>query len=482
MIKFDLQLFGGGKKSKSSSTTVKIPNATPEELAELKKQIAYADSTAKNAYRLNDLGTQSLDNALNNVDYNNLYAKYLADNATSQSRNDTVQNSVNNALSTNTKANNSASAQIGSAMNSMQNANQAMDKSYSDVLNTYNSNANALNKGTLSDDYANARRQALNSDLNATVGNALSGLASRGIINSSQADTVLNNIGKNASDTLASQYLNDLNMANSLNTSQLSGNLSGLNARSTLNNTNYANALSGTNAQAGLANQSFSNTLNGASQMGDLLNQSEQLAQNPITTGVQAQGGSMYMPSTYYNLGAGQNANSYNLWNTMYTARNRAASTETTQRNGSNGVWGTVAGIAGAFACFVAGTLVATPHGEVPIEELQEGDTVLGFGIVSAVKKLHTFENKTITQLTTESCNVMTTGTEKVMTPTGMVLVKDLQPLDKIMTVHGFECVLECKEQDKKATVYDIELEGDLFYANGILAEGITESDKKGDK
>ena len=47
------------------------------------------------------------------------------------------------------------------------------------------------------------------------------------------------------------------------------------------------------------------------------------------------------------------------------------------------------------------------------------------------------------------------------------------------MTVNGFESITAIIATGKKEKVYELELTGDnMFYANGILAEGLTEADK----
>lgn len=72
------------------------------------------------------------------------------------------------------------------------------------------SGSNDLLSGNLPSTFANARQQALNSDLQGTMGNAISNLASRGILNSSVTNSALNNISQNTADTLAKNYTNDL--------------------------------------------------------------------------------------------------------------------------------------------------------------------------------------------------------------------------------------------------------------------------------
>lgn len=76
--------------------------------------------------------------------------------------------------------------------------------------NSLVSGSNALLSGNLPSSFATARQNALNADLQGTVGNAISNLGSRGILNSSVTNSALNNISQNASDTLAKNYTSDL--------------------------------------------------------------------------------------------------------------------------------------------------------------------------------------------------------------------------------------------------------------------------------
>ena len=48
------------------------------------------------------------------------------------------------------------------------------------------------------------------------------------------------------------------------------------------------------------------------------------------------------------------------------------------------------------------------------------------------------------------------------------------------MTVHGYQPVTQCEPTGKVEQVYELQCTGDnLFYANGIMAEGINEAELK---
>lgn len=86
-----------------------------------------------------------------------------------------------------------------------------------------------------------------------------------------------------------------------------------------------------------------------------------------------------------------------------------------------------------------------------------------------------------IYELHTPSCTVETTQTEVFMTPDGKKPLTELSEGKSVMTVNGFEPITSIVETGRKEKVYELELTGDnMFYANGILAEGLTEADKAG--
>ena len=130
--------------------------------------------------------------------------------------------------------------------------------------------------------------------------------------------------------------------------------------------------------------------------------------------------------------------------------------------------------------CFVAGTEIATPEGGKVIETFVNGDTVITLGAVNDVIALHDMGEKETHQLHTIDCQVETTATEKVLTPHGLKLVEALEIGEPIMTVHGYQVVTVCEPTGETKHVYELQCTGDnLFYANGIMAEGISEEELK---
>ena len=155
-FKFDLQLFGGG-----GGTTVNQQSYTPSayELQLQKAQADYADAVAPNSLWLNDTAKGILQNSLGavQVDFN--------------------------------KLNNVAQQQIAGA----------------------NAGYNALAKGELPAAYTDNMTKAIQSSVKNSFGQVLNDVANRGVINSSVTNQGLNDISKNASDSVAQNYLNNVN-------------------------------------------------------------------------------------------------------------------------------------------------------------------------------------------------------------------------------------------------------------------------------
>ena len=130
--------------------------------------------------------------------------------------------------------------------------------------------------------------------------------------------------------------------------------------------------------------------------------------------------------------------------------------------------------------CFVAGTEISTPEGDKVIESFVNGDNVISLDAVNDVIELHDMGEKETHRLETIDCQVRTTATEKVLTPNGLKLVEALEIGEPIMTVHGYQPVTVCEPTGKTEQVYELQCTGDnLFYANGIMAEGINEAELK---
>lgn len=556
MLLFDLQLFGK-KGTKITTTPAQVPQMSDEEKGLLGEQLKWAQTTQPVAQNLLNMANQALssqqvtpnpnwqtlyDRAQNQTAANNrmmqgLIPQVNANMTGNAASNDKYSGLIGNAINSIVKGNTGLNTEYIGAMknngstmqgllNSVQPSVSAMAQGNKELASEYNAamqNNNTamqgLLNGVLPSSYTENRQKALQADLTNTVGNTLSGLASRGIINSSQADSAFNDISRNASNTLAAQYGNDMQTAAGLAgqaynnrlagingkaglisdtfRNQLAGTsekaniagqqynsqLSGLNSRAGLLGDMFRSQLSGYGQQSDLGNTNFNNRMQGLSTLSQLANQAQQFAMDPIKTAATAQEASINTPMKYLAMATGQNAPTQGLLSQLSQQRYSVATPgQTIVRQGSGGFFGgLMSGLGSYLACFVAGTEISTPEGAVAIEQMAFGDQVVSLGIVNEVTELHDMGEADIYELNTSSFAVETTQTEVFMTPDGKKSLTELSEGESVMTVNGFEPITSIVETGRKEKVYELELTGDnMFYANGILAEGLTEADKAG--
>ena len=484
MLLFDLQLFGK-KGTKITTTPAQVPQMSDEEKGLLGEQLKWAQTTQPVAQNLLNMANQALSSqqVTPNPNWQTLYDR--AQNQTA-ANNHLVQSlipQVNANTAENAAANAGYSGQIGNAITSMTQGNKELGAEYNAAMKNNSTTMQGLLNGVLPSSYSENRQKALQSDLTNTVGNTLSGLASRGIINSSQADSAFNDISRNASNTLAAQYGNDMQTAAGLAGQAYNSQLAGINGKAGLLGDMFRNQLSGYGQQADLANTNFNNRQQGISTLSQLANQSQQMATDPIKTAATAQEAATNTPMKYLAMATGQNAPTQGLLSQLSQQRYSVASpAQTVVRQGSGGFFGgLMSGLGSYFACFTAGTEISTPEGAVAIEQMAFGDQVISLGTVNEVTELHDMGEADIYELHTPSCTVETTQTEVFMTPDGKKSLTELSEGESVMTVNGFEPITSIVETGRKEKVYELELTGDnMFYANGILAEGLTEADKAG--
>lgn len=482
MLLFDLQLFGK-KGTKITTTPAQVPQMSDEEKGLLGEQLKWAQTTQPVAQNLLNMANQALSSqqVTPNPNWQTLYDR--AQNQTA-ANNQLVQGlipQVNANTDANAAANNQYSGLLGNAIQSMTQGNKELASEYNTAMQNNNTAMQGLLNGVLPSSYAENRQKALQSDLTNTVGNTLSGLASRGIINSSQADSAFNDISRNASNTLAAQYGNDMQTAAGLAGQAYNNQLAGINGKAGLLGDMFRNQLSGYGQQADLANTNFNNRQQGISTLSQLANQSQQMATDPIQTAATAQEASINTPMKYLAMATGQNAPTQGLLSQLSQQRYSVATPgQTIVRQGGGGFFGGLMNGLGSFlACFTAGTEISTPEGAVAIEQMAFGDQVISLGTVNDVIELHDMGEADIYELNTPSFAVESTQTEVFMTPDGKKPLTELSEGDSVMTVNGFEPITSIVETGKKEKVYELELTGDnMFYANGILAEGLTEADK----
>ena len=208
-----LQMFGG-----SSTTVQNTSSYTPSayELQLQKAQANYADAISPNSLWLNDTAKGLLQDSLGTVqvDYNNL--------------NKNAQNQISNSqgmLSGLTTTNNSALASTNSTLSQLQN-------------------------GQLPSAYLQNMSNAIKSGVTNTVGSNINDLGNRGVLNSSVTNKAMNDIENNVSNTMAQNYLNNINTVSGFANNQLSNTLNTTGANANIYNNQINNATAGTTAAA----------------------------------------------------------------------------------------------------------------------------------------------------------------------------------------------------------------------------------------
>lgn len=492
MLKFNLQLFGGGKKSKVVSTSAKVPEASSEEKQVLANEMGWLSNALGVSNNLMNLANGQINNNQVVPDYNSLLQGALSGTKQAGQTVSGLIPQVQNGVAGANNANNGYIGGIGNAMQTFREGNKYLDSDYQRAMADNAGIMSGLLSGDLPSAYAQNRQKALQSDLDATMGSTLSSLADRGIINSSVANQSMNDISKNAANALAANYTSDMGTAANLANSAYNNRLNGLNGRAGLLSDLYSGELSGIGQQAGLTGNNVSNILNGANAQGSLAGQQASLANQPIDSAAAAQSDAASTPLNYFNAAIGLQNPNLSLYDSMSGHRYAVATPGQTYVKQGSGGWfgnllGTAANSAAAYyACFPAGTLVSTGYEDVPIEKMREGDTVvIQGGHMAHVKKVHdmgeqmTYNVETVPSIDGTIRKVTTTPTEVFLTPEGRKPLSALKAGMKVWTVDSFRRLAHVTK-NKAERVYELELDDDsaLFYANGFAAEPLTAKDK----
>lgn len=376
---FELILQLHGKKS-GSSTNVQSYTPTEEEKRLWQQQSDYVEHAAPNAYWLNDTARELLQDSIGaiQVDYNAMH---------------------------------------NAAQNQLANAQQGV--------------ANLTN-GLLPAEYQANMENAIRSGVQNTMGNMVSNLGSRGVLNSSVTNTAMNDISKNVSDTMAQQYSNNIS------------NLNGLYGQ-----------------QANLAGQNM--VLGSAAQ---------EAAQTPA--------------ANLWNMSLGLNG----AGNQALAALGGKGTSTTTQtmQNGNafgsifNGLASGVGSYLGSAACFTDDTKVKTKDEDMYIRHIKAGDTVTAID-----EDGNEFEDEVVATLTPRISDVYVVTTANANNARGGVSTTLTQPLmlengewrdvallrigDKLKNVGRVTGIVYSGERK----VYDLKLKhGMAYYANGFVAKSAT--------
>ena len=149
-------------------------------------------------------------------------------------------------------------------------------------------------------------------------------------------------------------------------------------------------------------------------------------------------------------------------------------------------VTGAIVGGATSNACFVAGTIVLTEHGAVPIESIQAGDKVWAWNEATGQVSLKTV-NKTYINESDELIHLRVKGKEITTTPAhpfyspirGWVQAIDLRAGDILVLVNGKYVIVEFIQHEileSTVKVYNLNVDEDHTYFvsnDGVLVHNV---------
>lgn len=277
-----------------------------------------------------------------------------------------------------------------------------------------------LATGKLPDAYTNAKKDYFNRIYENTMGQQLSAMAKKGIVDSSRFNSTTNDMQKNMNAQLSKDYSEDLK------------------------------------TQSGLLDQKY------------------QFAMNPMELAHKANMYSFANPQQYLQLAQGQNSSNQQALQTTGNLQNgRGYVTQ----NGSGFFGGLMQGVGAYLACFPADVTIETDYGYIPINEIQEGDIVVAKDGIEKVLKVVECGLKETMILSTDNHQVETTHTQTVWTRDGLKAIDELDEGVEILTDSGFEHVINFSA-GRVVPVYELVCTGsNMFYANGIVVEGFTEEE-----
>lgn len=277
-----------------------------------------------------------------------------------------------------------------------------------------------LATGRLPRAYADAKTDYFNRIYENTMGQQLSAMARKGIVDSSRLNQATNDMQKNMAAQMSKDYTDDIK------------------------------------TQSGLLDQKY------------------HFAQSPMEIAKKANQYSFANPEQYLQLAQGQHkSNTEAIQTTGQLNNGRGYVTQ----NGSGFFGGLMQGVGAYLACFPADVTIETDYGYIPINEVQEGDIVVAKdGIEKVLQVIECGVQETMI-LTTDNHQVETTHTQTVWTRDGLKSIDELDVGIEVLTDNGFERITNFSG-GRVVPVYELVCTGsNLFYANGVVVEGFTEEE-----
>ena len=437
-------------KGNTTSTTTYTPTAEEKEMMALSNELT--KKYMPNAERLNNTAANILWDSIgsNQVDFSTL-------NDRAQSQISGAQNGIQGLLGSNNAATESANGVLSS-----------LTPQYVDATTKANAQIASLANGVLPTAYQENMQNAINSTLQNTMGSALNTLGQRGVLNSSVTNTAMNDISKNAADTVAKSYGENIDRVAGLTGQQYENTLGALGVQGDMSQTQLQNTL-GTNAtNAGL----YGNLIDSATA--------------GISTGAAAQEAAQQPALNLWTASLGLSP----AGSGALAAVSGKGTTTSTQSQSGGGLGGTLGGLFGGLAsgwastwCFAEDTFIKMADGTAKyIQDVVKGDKVLcphadGTESVEEVTDVMEPHHSDTYALTAKDKDgnyhvVLTTSTQPLLCADGTFVTVGNMKIGK--TLHG-GLVIQSIEYDEFCKVYDLKVSGENnYYADGFVAKGGT--------
>lgn len=463
-----------------STTVTNTSTYTPseEEKYLMKQQGKYIDAVMPNAITLNDYAMNLLRDSLGTVQVD-----YNAMNKNAQNQIGNATNGLAGLIGSNNAATNGANRTLGDLVNQNYNlANSTSNQygnlagSYVDSANKANSTLSSLENGNLPSAYQQNMEKSINSAVNNTVGKAINNLGNRGVLNSSVTSSALNDIEKNASDSVASQYQNNINQAANLAQQQNQNTNNATNSLGDIISRQYG-VNSGALGQAGaITQQQLSNTQGNNSANQGLYGNLIDSATSPITAAATAQEAAQTPAMNLWQTSLGLNSANTGA---LAAAAGKGTSTSTQNQHTSGGsFFGNLLGSAvggaamGWASCFPEGTMIDMADGSKrDIKHVHAGDEVMtADGTTAKVVKTMEPRYNDVYCVIAKDGHTSTTLTQSFMKPDGeYVMLSYLTIGTELKNVGKVQSVVYSGERK----VYDLQVDGaNNYIADGFIANG----------
>lgn len=326
--------FKGGGSTTVNNTSTYTPSEYELELQ--KAQADYANAIAPNSLWLNDTARNILQDSIGavQVDFNGL-------NNQAQNQIKNATNSMSVLTGSNTAANTAANNVLNGLGNQYTNAANTANNQLGSIGGQYTTAANGTNSqlanlanGTLPSQYQQNMQNAIASALKGTMGQALNSLGQRGVLNSSVTNSAMNDISKNAADSVAQQYQSNIGLLGNLANQQLSNTNTALGQNANIASQKLSNTNTALGQQGELANTIRSNTLGTNNQNAGIYNNLISTATNPIAAAGAAQEAAQSPATNLWNASLGLNQSTTGA---LAAAAGKGTTTSSSTQSGGGG-------------------------------------------------------------------------------------------------------------------------------------------------